>query len=275
MNKYRIAWSLAATTSLFLYYSGIVWLYQFTRRRILKQYKTTILMYHRVRDDGCDPHMSVSPENFEKQIRFVAKNYDVISLSELLRRQELKVANTRDTLVITFDDGFKDNFDNAYPILKKYSTAATIFLIAGAIGKDEMMLNESEIREMQSHLVEFGSHTVTHPILATLPAQVATAEIVDSKRMLQQLLQQEVNLFAYPKGKKNVHYTPAIKSIVQKAGYSAAVCTDNGVVTLESDPFELNRIGIRNFPMFVVKTRISGIFESLPVRFFRNLLGVT
>jgi hypothetical protein len=93
--------------------------------------------------------------------------------------------------------------------------------------------------------------------------------------MLQQLLKQEVNLFAYPKGKKNVHYTPAIKSIVQKAGYSAAVCTDNGVVTLESDPFELNRIGIRNFPMFVVKTRISGIFESFPVRFVRGFLGVT
>lgn len=73
MNKYRIAWLLAASASCFLYYSGIVWLYQVIRRHVFKQYRTTILMYHRVRDDGCDPHMSVSSENFEQQIKFIAK----------------------------------------------------------------------------------------------------------------------------------------------------------------------------------------------------------
>lgn len=195
-------------------------------------------------------------------------------MSELLRRQKHREPNIRDTLVITFDDGFKDNFDNAYPILKKYGAGATIFLIAGAIGQEDM-LNEQQIREMQGSLIEFGSHTVTHPILATLPIQKATGEIADSKRLLQDLLHQEVNLFAYPKGKKNVHYTSVTKSIVQKAGYLAAVCTDNGPVSPDSDLFELKRIGIRNFPMFVIKTRISGIFESPPIRYFRNRVGVT
>ena len=259
--------------ALLLYYSGIVWLYGVIRKSILSQYRLTILMYHRVRDDSVDPDMSVSTTHFDRQMGLLSKSFDVISLAEVVELLNGDRSLRRDTVAITFDDGYQDNYVNAFPILNKHGLTATVFIISGRVG-EEGMLSLTEIKEMRRAGWEIGSHTITHPILKDLSDEAAKREIVDSKRDLEALLGEEINVFAYPKGKKLVHLDDRDVSLVREAGYRAAVVTDNGWIDRGSDPCQLRRIGIRNVPMFVVKARLSGIFESYPFRKLRAVAGL-
>ncbi len=231
-------------------------------------------MYHRIRDDGKMPDISVSVENFEKQMAYLKNNFNVISLKSLCRNLKQLQALPVDSVAITFDDGYKDNYLNAYPILKKYQLPATVFLISRLIGTDGDMLENREINIMNKGGIDFGSHTLTHPVLSEIDSQTATAEISESKVEIERLLGEEVDFFAYPKGKYN-DFNAQIKAQVQASGYKAAFATENGLITTESDLFELKRIGVRNFSMPVFKVRVSGLPESRLVYFFRQLMGIT
>lgn len=270
-NKYRLFWRLGACVSFLVYYLGIVWLYVFLRKRIFKNYRALILMYHRIRDDGRDPDISVSRKSFGRQMKYLTNNFEVIPLSALVDQLKDKTNLRNDTVAVTFDDGYKDNFLNAFPILQKYRVKPTIFVVSGSVGKNDEMLNVSEMKLMQKEGIEFGSHTVSHRVLMNVDDGQARKEIANSKVELEYILKDGVTYFAYPKGKKNTHYNETTKCLVREAGYTAAVCTDNGSVDGNSDLFELKRIGIRDFPLFVVKARLSGLFESRPIYFFRTL----
>jgi len=256
--------------SFILYFSGVIKLYIFLRKRLLKQYGVIVLTYHRIRDDGEDPDISVSSKEFEKQITYLKKYFNIISLNTLVDNIEKQTNIVRDNIAITFDDGYKDNFLNAYPILKKYQMPATIFLVSKSVGKKEM-LGTNELNLMKNNEIGFGSHTVTHKVLLKIVTGTATEEITYSKKELERLLNQKIQFFAYPKGKRN-HFNEQIKALVKESGYKAAFTTENGEISNKSDLFELKRIGIRNCPLFVFKTRVSGIFESRLVYFLRKLL---
>lgn len=222
--------------------------------------KVPVLMYHKV-SPGKKEKYRISPERFASQMEYLSKKgYQTISPDSLLefvnpapaRRngvKEGKVLPERPVL-ITFDDGYKDNFTYAYPILKRYNFRATIFLVTRYIGKkngwsrgEEEILSWEEIEEMKREGFSFGSHTHTHSNLLELPRDKVLSEIRDSKRILEERLEETISFFAYPYGKFNSQ----IEEIVKQAGYSGAFSTLPGTNGRNEDPFLLRRILTRGY----------------------------
>lgn len=272
--KYRIYWLIGSILSFILYFSGIVAFYEWFRKEILKKYRNIVLTYHRIGDFSQDQDISISIEKFDKQMAYLKNHFNVFSLDTFIENIEKNIDIQRDMMVITFDDGYKDNYLNAYPILKKFQLPGTIFLITNQISKGKDKITVDDIKIMKSNGISFGSHTVNHRVLSEIDAEEVTAEVFQSKVELENLLDEKIKFIAYPKGKKK-HFNHYVKAQVRKSGYKAAFTTENGVIDSKSDFFELKRIGVRNCPLFVFKTRVSGIFESRLVCFARNLLGLT
>jgi peptidoglycan/xylan/chitin deacetylase (PgdA/CDA1 family) len=272
--KYKRFWLIGVVLSAILHFSGIIRFYIYYRKRVLKRYRTIILTYHRIRDDSKDSHISVSTKDFESQMVYLKEHFNIISLDTLVETIEKKTDRLMDNVAITFDDGYKDNFLNAYPILKKHRLPATIFLVSKLVGKSAEMLNVDDIKLMKSDGIYFGSHTRTHKTLTEIDINTATEEIHNSKTELECLLNDKIDFFAYPRGKRR-HFNNHVKAQVKKSGYKAAFTTENGEIDNRSDLFELKRIGIRNCPLFVFKTRVSGIFESRLVYAARKVLKLT
>lgn len=272
--KYKSLWLIGIALSCTLYFTGIVAFYIYYRKRVSKRFRTIILTYHRIRDDSKDSHISVSTKNFESQMAYLKENFNVISLDTVIDNIGTKTDILIDNVAITFDDGYKDNFLNAYPILRKHRLPATIFLISKQVGKKEEILNIDEINIMKRDGIDFGSHTRTHKTLTEIDINTATEEIHNSKTEMERLLNEKIDIFAYPRGKK-AHFNEDIKARVKRSGYKAAFTTENGEIANKADLFELKRIGIRNCPLFVFKARVSGIFESRLVSFIRKVLRLT
>ncbi|MBF8275175.1 MAG: hypothetical protein HW390_248 [Candidatus Brocadiaceae bacterium] len=256
----KIVWSAFLLVSFFLYFSGIVGLYTFSRKKVFKRYRNIILVYHEICKQGAISKYAVSKENFEKQMDYIKRHFSAVSLDTILETNEGKPNVATDAVAITFDDGFKDNFLNAYPVLKKYQLRATIFLISGWIVHKKDMLNLEEINRMEKDGIDFGSHTVNHRMLSSLDGNAANDEICCSKTELEALLKKEMCYFAYPYGKKR-HFTEEVKDKVKQAGYKAAFTTENREIDTHSDRFELGRFCIQDYPLYAFKTRVSGIFE--------------
>jgi peptidoglycan/xylan/chitin deacetylase (PgdA/CDA1 family) len=192
-------------------------------------------------------------------------------LEEAIHQRERAAGGSFDRLAVTFDDGFKDNYENAFPIMQEYQIPATIFLISRWIGHQPEMLDIKDIEAMKRGRVQFGSHSASHKILSDMDDSTANEEIVGSKTALENMLGVKVPYFAYPHGKPQ-HFNQRIKEMVKNAGYHAAFSTINGDIQNGFDLFELNRIGIRDYPMYVFKVRLSGFFESRALKWFRNKL---
>ncbi len=211
-----------------------------------------ILMYHKV---SPDPRIGglglrVNPRHFEKQVGLLAKmGYRTVSMDYLITRLQTGTALPDKVLVITFDDGYRDNFLWARPILKKYGFRALIFLVSEQIGKTNAwdngmpinkLLSEKEINLMLVEGFEFGSHTQTHRSLTTLKQSKAAAEISDSKTSLEKKLGTTIKYFCYPYGK----YNQQVVDLVKVSGYDAAFTTVQGKIQSGNNIFTLKRIRI-------------------------------
>jgi peptidoglycan/xylan/chitin deacetylase (PgdA/CDA1 family) len=143
----------------------------------------------------------------------------------------------RKSVVITFDDGYTDNYDHAYKILKKYGYPATIFVPSDLVN-NEGYLNWVQMRKMINNGITIGSHTRRHAYLPDLSIEEQWDEIAASKKILETNLGVAVDYFSYPIG----GFNDAIKQLVKKAGYKGATATNRGYDRLNKDVFELNRI---------------------------------
>ena len=141
-----------------------------------------VLMYHRVNDDRRSGNIDVPIKKFEEQMALLAQEgYRTLSIHEFCTIISSKsYYNKKDRIILlTFDDGWNDNYTNAFPILKKFSFKATIFLVYDTIeekGEFQEYLNKKEILEMQKYGIDFGSHTLTHRELTTIEKQEAKRE---------------------------------------------------------------------------------------------------
>ena len=216
-----------------------------------------ILMYHMIRPrlpGGRFNKLRVAPERFEQQLRYLTENgWRFAFLSELA-----DLAGTPKTVVLTFDDGYRDNYLAAHPLLAKYGAKATLFLVVDRFDRDwsttkkahhdsgelmrEEKLGDAELRTMiDSGLWELGAHTLTHALLADLPDSERHREIVDAKADIEARFGTEVATFAYPFG---IHTDDDVATVGQ-AGYRFAVTTDAGISTdVEAESLRLKRIKI-------------------------------
>lgn len=202
--------------------------------------KVLVLAYHSINDKRKDG-LAVQTTEFERQIDYlVSKGYKSITLSQFGEIKKSGNSLPAKTVIITFDDGYRDNFTNAYPVLKRYGYTATIFLTVNFIGTQQMLFPElfihkyggafedyqmlmwEEIREMLDNGIEFGSHTLTHPNLPRISLKQAEKEIALSKEIMEKMLGRTIESFCYPFG----HFDNHILLIVSNY-YKYAVVTPN------------------------------------------------
>jgi peptidoglycan/xylan/chitin deacetylase (PgdA/CDA1 family) len=201
-----------------------------------------------VHPDTSDPY-AVAPEEFAWQLEeLVREGFEVVSLAELEEMLRTKSVRSR-TVVITFDDGRKDNVGYALPVLSRLGLPAAIFSITGSVGKEfsashgsVLALSEEEMRQMHaSGLIDFEPHGVSHAKLTALTPEEAHREITDSKRFLEELLRKSCSYFAYPKGRWNRD----VAGMAHEAGIRLAFAMGGGVVTSAADPLALPRNDIK------------------------------
>lgn len=211
------------------------WLIWIDQHRIVP-----IVMYHHIDPLGKYDVMTIPPERFEKHLQYLTKHrFEVLTLDDLVEARQTHKRLSRKTVCLTFDDGFADNYTQAFPLLKKYGFKATMFVSSDLIGQPGYM-NWEELKTMQDYGIVIGSHTRRHKYLPELNAQELNDEIVNSRMILQEHLNGPIKHFSYPVGGFNA----GIKEMVKAAGYVSAVSTNRGYDRFNKDLFELKRVTI-------------------------------
>ncbi len=309
---------------LILYYSGLLRLLVSYFSMKKSQHRGAILFYHRFCKKS-EVTVELLPrldcKEFDRQLEYLKKTYEIISLDDaasLIRQGE---GFRRPSIILSIDDGYKDNYSLAYPIIRKHGLPFTIYLTAGMIGtrkglwiddieyalqssdiksftfekllgadqidistlegkkiaekklyvelvkkgqqvredalrelfsalnisetafsdRERIMMNWEEIHEMSTGGIDFGAHTVSHPCLSALPPDEAKKEMLDSKRIIEEMTGATVRHFAIPNGKAD-DFSTDLKKICMENGFDTVVTTEPGVISVSSDPYALERI---------------------------------
>lgn len=199
-----------------------------------------VLNYHQINDED-ENLLTVSTTEFETQMAWLEENgYHAITAAELADALEGRANLPERPVLITFDDGYVDNYTCAFPILKKHGMKATIFIISEYVSLYPNYLTWEQLLEMQLHGIDFGSHTVDHNVLTELSPNSVNHELADSKRTLETQLGRRVEFLAYPCGFTN----EAIKARVAATGYRGAFTVELGNTHPGDDLYALNRVPI-------------------------------
>jgi len=222
-----------------------------------------IFMYHNIDIPPKEAKLKslyVKPNKFEIQLKVLKKlGYNFVKTKDLEN-------NPKKSILLTFDDGLKDFYDNAFPIIKKYDANAIVFVPAGLVGSfnqwdyeklnvRKKLMNWEEIKRVYKEGIEIGSHTLTHPFLTKIPKEMAKTEIQDSKKILEDMLSAEITCFCYPYG----DYNGTIRDLVIEAGYKYAFTTKEGSLEQSDNFYEIKRVMISGFyslPKVLWKTLI-------------------
>ncbi len=238
-------------------------LYLFRPLNALRGQRNTavpILMYHRVPTvDQCAGHpyycTSTTVPVFERHMRYLHENgYRSVSVGEAFRAAQHTDAGLKKLVAITFDDGYGDFHRNAFPILNRYGHSATVFLPTAYIGevprrfKGSVCLTWTEIRELRSAGVEFGSHTITHPQLRDVSPKQLREELTGSKGQIEQKLGHRVDTFSYPYAfpETDRPFLARYRNLLEEAGYLEGVSTAIGCTGRNSDRLFMQRLPVNS-----------------------------
>ena len=217
------------------------------RLQLEQQFAVPVLMYHRIANlsekEAHSPLMrdlTVSPAQFEEQVKYLADN----GFTFLLARDVEQAVHEgrplpRKSVAITMDDGYKDNFEQAFPILRKYGAVATIFLVSSTVDTSGH-LSWNDCQVMHRDKVGYGSHTVHHYELTTLTESEMDYELRESKRVIEGKVFDVVTSVAYPSGK----YNHTVASRAEAAGYLAGWKKGGGPVQPGMDLYLLPRVRV-------------------------------
>jgi peptidoglycan/xylan/chitin deacetylase (PgdA/CDA1 family) len=203
-----------------------------------------VLMYHRI--DRLTPQLppitrglTVTPASFSAQMHYIASHgYHTVSQEQVFQALEHGRPLPARPVMITFDDGYRDVWGKASPVIKRLHLRATAYVITSRIsGPDPDFLQWGMLPLLQARGIEIGSHTVHHLDLTREPDAVVESELVDSRATLQRHLGHPVQWFAYPFGGVDAH----VAAMVRAAGYVLAVTTHGGTDQQAAQPLELHR----------------------------------
>lgn len=216
-----------------------------------KKYEVPVLLYHRIITDSAQAGKHgtyVTLAQIDAHFRYLKRNnYTPVTF------EDLKFIDRFDCdkkyVVLTFDDGYRDNYTLLMPLLEKYGFKAVIYLVTHKAEnswdlKDERrtfpLLTREQVIDMSKRGIEFGAHTMNHVDLTQVGVEVAWKEIEGSKKYLEDLLGKEVKTFAYPYGRTN----DAVKELVKRAGFKYGIGTVNGPLAMQQDLYNIRRIVI-------------------------------
>jgi peptidoglycan/xylan/chitin deacetylase (PgdA/CDA1 family) len=218
--------------------------------------KIPILMYHSI-SPSSNPRFkqfTVPPVMFIEQMAYLYNHhYTPITVTQFINaRSKISQIVPERPVVLTFDDGFGDFFAEAFPVLKRYGFVATLYVATAFVNGTShwlqhlgegtrRMLTWQQLAEIRSSGIECGAHSHSHPQLDTLPRKAVRDEIVQSKRILEDHLGQDISSFAYPFG----YYTARVRWLVQEAGYTSACAVRHALSSETDDPFSLARLMVR------------------------------
>ncbi len=222
--------------------------------------KIPVLYYHKIDNPEKNAVLKglyVTPSQFEMQMKILKfLGFSTITPDDLLFFLKGHKMQVRKPVVITFDDGYENNYIHAFPILKSYGFTATVFISTRFIGRKnavleekgkeswpEDFLGEKEILELSDYGITIGSHGLNHYFLDELEKNVVAKELIASKAYLEGFLKKNVCFFSYPYGRYNANVMEAVKN----AGYKGAFTTGRGKVAAYDNAFELKRIPVNGY----------------------------
>lgn len=223
-----------------------------------EEYVLPIVMYHKIDNNANVSKLSVSPDGFRRQMEFLKRRgYNVVKLEDIPDLVNRKAIRYK-TIAVTFDDGYENNYTEAYPILKEFGIPATIFISPALIGTEGYLTWAQVIEMSESGVISIGSHTMNHTWLPGLAEQRLQNEVVDSKRAIESHIRKKIDAFSYPLGGFDDH----VKDKVIKAGYKIAVATNPGKDYPKHDLFAMKRIRISRTSdnLFVFWIETSGFY---------------
>ncbi|SHJ74076.1 Polysaccharide deacetylase [Clostridium cavendishii DSM 21758] len=198
-----------------------------------------VICYHAI-SESTNNDLLLSPKKFEEQLNYLKENnYTPITMDELygFLKEEKEVPEK--SVVLTFDDGYKDNYTNAFPILKKFNFKATIYVISDSI-EDNLYLTKEQIKEMSDYGIDIESHTQKHDNLSTLNLDKQYETMLNSKEALEKITKKTVSYIAYPFGK----YNPNTRIAAEKAGYKLGFNLAGGLADKHDNAYNIDRLYI-------------------------------
>jgi peptidoglycan/xylan/chitin deacetylase (PgdA/CDA1 family) len=239
-----------------------------------------VLMYHKV-NDLPNNRMSMPVSLFDEQMAELGElGYTVVGLDSVLAHYVDGLPLPEGAVLITFDDGYRDNLLNAAPVLTKYGYPAVQFVPIAYVGDAQPLPHEkylsahgvhnptvdwSEIRELENHGVRIESHGISHRPLAELEIDEAAREITISKLKLEERLGRSVRAFSYVKGSE-ADYKPVHPSLVRQAGYDLAFTAVSGANSPASDPLQLRRYNVEPYSHRTFELVLAGACDLIAVK---------
>ena len=260
MKPRKLFWGLGLFLALVVFL--VAWIYP--------KKMAPVLMYHHVTEGEVASKLEVSKKTFTMQMSYLKSHgFQVVAPDELVHSVQ-SGQRPEKQIVLTFDDGYQDNYTQAAPILESFGFRGIFFIVTDWIGKPGWMTWE-QVRDLQRRGHTIGAHSVTHRFLTAMSLAEAKDEIYNSKKLIEERLGQSIHFFCYPAGRFNT----AIENLVQQAGCRAAFTNAPGWAFSNRDVFALKRIRISdnyNTPL-QFGWRLSGYFLLFRERTARRMTG--
>lgn len=231
--------------------------------------RIVVLLYHRVNDDMRDS-LTIGIEKFDAQMALLARHCRLVDVCDVVAGC-VERDSQHPIVAVTFDDGYRDNYEHAVPILLRHRVPAAFFVSTGKIDVDGAFDHDlrrighglptmtwAQLREMRDAGFTIGSHSVTHLDCGRADLAQVRAELRESKETLVQKLGIERPIFAYPYGGRQ-NMTPQALDLVRAEGYAGCLSAYGGRNDGAIDPFDVRRVGINdNFTEWSFRARLEG-----------------
>lgn len=205
--------------------------------KAVKEVSIPVLNYHSIGKEP-DNSLVLDPDKFAKQMEYLsAEGYTPLTLSDFTQMLEKKKMPPAKPVLLTFDDGYADNYQLAMPVLKKYGFHAALFMSPGLVGQ-EGYLNWEQVKEMHEAGWDIEPHGLTHSNLAMLKEAEQRYEITEARRQIEERLGVKADIFCYPYGQ----YNKTTLAILKREGFRYAFTIKQGRATSSQPPLELKRI---------------------------------